>query len=302
MYQSQQVEGVLVRKLISKRAVGVAAATVVLSGVAATGLAGSAFADPGPMLLATKTVITQTTQLANDSNGAVLQVDVQVTAQGGSSSPTGEVVVNVGSSSNSCHFWLNGQSGSTASSGSCDVHGLSDQTYSVWANFKGYGTWSGSPTTTNPQVTLTGSTQSDVVSSLSCSHSVTVDRSGSCTLTVTNNGSSTATGITATIALPSKLSVRSCGHGGGWGWLSHRGGGCSLNGNTATWSISSLAAGASKSETLNFSAVQNGYGNSFGRHHRSNSVTVWGSADTSSQSASNSKATVVIYPRSGWFW
>jgi uncharacterized repeat protein (TIGR01451 family) len=294
-----------VRKLISKRAVGVAAATVVLSGVAATGLASTAFADPGPMLLATKTVITQTTQLANDSNGAVLQVDVQVTAQGGSTSPSGLVVVDVGSSSNSCNVWLKGQSGGTASSGSCDVHGLSDQTYNVWANYKGYANWSGSPTTASTQATLAGSTASDVVSSLSCSSSVTVGRSGSCTLTVTNDGSSTATGVTASITLPSRLTARSCGHGGGWGWWSNRGGGCSLNGNTATWAISSLAAGASKAETLNFSASQNGYGNSFGRHHRTNTVTVWGSADTSSQSASNSKATVVIHPRQerwGWFW
>jgi uncharacterized repeat protein (TIGR01451 family) len=252
------------------------------------------------MLIATKTVVTQTTQQANDSNGAVLQVDVQVTALGGSSAPGGKVIVNAGAS-NTCTAWLGNPNG-LASTGSCDVHGLADQTYDVWAKYQGAGNLSSSPTTANTQATLTGSTQSDVASSLSCSHSVTVGRSGKCTLTVTNNGSSTATGITASVTLPSRLSTRSCGHGWGWGWLSNRGGGCSLKGNTATWTISSLAAGASKAETLNFSASQNGYAYGYGHHHRWNSVTVWGSADTSSQSASNSKATVVIYPRSGWFW
>jgi Domain of unknown function DUF11/Putative Ig domain len=357
--------------------------------MAATWLSGTAFASPGPMLIATKTVVTGTAQQPNDSLGAVLKVTVQVTAVGGSSAPVGDVIVNAGPSNN-CAASVSGPSGSTVSTGSCEVHNLSDQTYNVTATYRGSGNWSASSTTSNDEVTLdaapaitsgtpaekatggedyqftfsasgspaptyklganapgwlsiNGSTgavsgtvpssigqftysviasnsvgtatagpytvyvtssnnQSDVVTQLSCSHSVSIYNSGSCTLTVTNDGSSSATGITARIALPRQLSARSCGHGWGWGWFTGRAGGCSLKGNTATWQIGWLAAGASKSETLRFSARQGGYSWGFGNHHRFNRVTVWGSASLSSQSTSVSKATVVIYPRYGWFW
>jgi hypothetical protein len=296
-----------VRKLIltGRRAVGIAAATVVVGGVAATWLAGSALASPGPMLIATQTVVTGTAQQPNDSLGAVLKVNVQVTAKGGTTGPTGDVIVKAGPSNNCAASLTAVGGGSTESTGSCEVHNLSDQTYSVSANYSGSGNWSQSWTTSNTSATLTSSTPpvtTDVVSSLSCSRSVTIAKTGTCTLTVTNNGSSTASGITADISLPWQLSARSCGRSWGWGWLTGHTGGCTLNHNTATWKISSLAAGASKSEKLTFSASQGGYGSGFGHSHRWNSVTVKGSADTASQSPSNSKAKVTIYPRSGWFW
>jgi hypothetical protein len=374
------------------------AATVVVGGVAATmlassALASSALASPGPMLIATQTVITGTSQQPNDSLGAVLKVNVQVTSKGGSSAPTGDVIVNAGPSNN-CAAAVSGPLGSTVSTGSCEVHNLADQTYGVYGAYRGSGNWSASSTgktqvtlssntapaitsSTPPEkatvgedyqftfsasgnpapaykldanapswlsingstgavsgtvpwalrgseftysviasnsvgtatagpytvdVTRSGHSQSDVVSSLTCSGSVTIGRTGSCTLTVTNDGSSTASGVTAAIALPSQLSARSCGHSSGWGWLTGRNGGCTLGGNTATWQIGSLAAGASKAEKVTFTAKQGGYASGFGHHHRWNSVTVRGFADTASQSASKSKATVVIHPRSGWFW
>jgi hypothetical protein len=344
------------------------------------------------MLIATKTVVTGSSQQPNDSLGAVLKVSVQVTAQGGSSAPAGDVIVNAGPSNN-CAAAVSGPANSKVSTGSCEVHNLADQTYSVYAAYRGSGSWSASKTSSDTQVTLTsnvapaitsgtpaekatagewydatiaasgtptptykldpnapswlsinsttgavsgrvphslsgnqftysviasnsvgnatagpytvsvtGTRQSDVVSSLSCSKSVTIGRSGSCTLTVKNDGSRTASGVTAVIALPSRLSASYCGHGWGWGWLTGHSGGCTLSHNTAAWQLSSLAASASKSETLHFTAGQNGYPWGFGRSHHWNSVTVKGYADTSSQSPSTAKATVVIHPRSGWFW
>lgn len=372
-----------------------AVATVVVGGVAATWLAGSALASPGPMLIATKTVVTGTSQQPNDSLGAVLKVNVQVTAQGGTSGPTGDVIVNAGPSNNCAASLTPVGGGSTESTGNCEVHNLADQTYSVYGTYRGSGNWSASSTTSNTSATLTsntapaitsstppekatvgenyqftftasgtptptykldanapswlsinsstgavsgkvpwalrgsqftysviasnsvgnatagpytvfvgrpGHTSTDVVSSLSCSKSVAIGKTGTCTLTVTNDGSSTASNVTADISLPWQLTARSCGHSWGWGWLTGHNGGCTLSHNTATWNISSLAAGASKAEKLTFSAGQGGYAPSFGHNHRWNSVTVKGSADTASQSASNSKARVTIYPRSGWFW
>jgi hypothetical protein len=274
----------------------------VVGGVAASLLATSALASPGPMLIATKTVVTGSSQQANDSLGAVLQVDVQVTAEGGTTGPTGDVIVNAGPSNN-CAASLTATAGSTVSTGSCDVHNLSDTTYSVYAAYRGSDNWSQSTTSSDTSVTLTSSTSpTDVVSSLSCSKSVNIGGSGNCALTVTNDGSSTAAGVTAGIKLPSALSVRSCGRGGGWGWLTGRGGGCSVKGGTTSWNVGSLAAGAAKTEKLSFTANQGGYGSGYGHSHRWNSVTVKGAATTSSQSPSASKATVVIHPRSGWFW
>jgi hypothetical protein len=362
---------------------------VVASGVAATWLSGPAFASPGPMLIATKTIVTGAAQQPNDSLGAVLKVTVQVTAEGGPSAPVGDVIVNAGPSNN-CAASVTGPANSRVSTGSCEVHNLADQTYNVTATYKGSGNWSGSSTGSNDEVALgaapaitsgtpaekavpgenyrftfsasgspaptytlganapswlgiNGSTgqvsgtvpsrvgqfsysviasnaagtatagpytvvvtsansQSDVVTGLSCSRSVAIGGSGSCTLTVTNDGASTATGIRADITLPRQLSVRNCGHGWGWGWFTGRSGGCSLNGHTATWQIGSLAAGASKSETLRFTAGQGGYSWGFGRSHSVNRVTVRAAASLWSQPTSHSHTTVVIHPRLGWIW
>jgi hypothetical protein len=390
-----------VRKLTSggRRAVAIAASAVVLGGVAATLLSTNALADPGPMLIATKTTIVGTPQQeANDSLGAVLSVNVQVQALGGSTGPTGDVIVNAGPSNN-CAASLTPTANSTVSTGSCEVHNLSDQTYSVYAQYRGSGNWSASKTDSSDSVTLTNNNKApaitsgtpaekasvgedyqatisasgtptptysldknapswlsinsttgavsgtvpsslggntftysviasnsvgnatagpytvavaapanatDVVSSLKCSKSVSIAGNGSCTLTVTNDGSSTASNITAEITLPSALTARSCGHsgGGGWGWIISGGsnGGCSIGNSGASWSISSLAAGASKNVKLNFIAGAGGYGWGYGHHHSHNSVTVKGSATTSSQSPSVSKATVKVSPRWGWFW
>lgn len=294
----------LVRKLrLTGKAVSVATATVMVSGVAATWMAGSAFADPGPMLIATKTVVTGTSQQPDDSLGAVLKVNVQVTAKGGSSAPTGDVIVNVGPSNN-CAAAVSGPAGSRVSTGSCEVHNLADQTYNVYGAYRGSGNWSASSTTGRYAVQLNPyrHSHSHVVSSLTCSRSVTIGGHGSCALTVINKGWHTASGVTADIALPSRLKVRGCGHGHGWGWLTGRSGGCWVSGNTATWKIGSLAAGAAKTQTLTFSVKTDGYPWGYGRHHHRNAVTVKAAADTPAQAPSTSKATVVIHPRSGWFW
>jgi|GEM_PF-3681964 len=304
---SQRVEGALVRKRISSgitrgRAVGLAAATVMAGGVAAGLMASPAFADPGPVLIATNTVVTNVamSQQPNDPGSAMLTVHVSVTAKGGTSAPTGDVIISAGS--DNCAAAMTGPAASAVSTGSCNIANMANGTYAVSAAYQGADNWSGSSTANKTQVIISMPSQTDVVSWLSCSKSVNIGGSGSCTLTVKNDGSSTATGITAEIALPSRLSARSCGHGWGWGPLTGHGGGCSLTGHAATWQIRSLTAGASRSETLRFTAGQNGYPWDFGRSHHSQDVTVHGSAVTASQRHSNSRANVMIHPRAGWFW
>jgi hypothetical protein len=104
------------------------------------------------MLIATKTAVTGTTQLASDKSGAVLKVGVSVTAEGGSTPPTGEVVVSAGS--DSCNAWVHGASGGTVSTGTCDIYGLSTGTVSVTAAYKGASDWSDSSTADGTSVTL----------------------------------------------------------------------------------------------------------------------------------------------------
>ena len=83
-------------------------------------------------------------------------------------------------------------------------------------------------------VTVTkASTDADISAALSCPASMTVGGTGTCTLTVANAGPATASKVVAGLVLPAALSEVSC-------TLS-----CARHANVFTWSLASLASGAS---------------------------------------------------------
>ena len=77
------------------------------------------------------------------------------------------------------------------------------------------------------------SANADISAALSCPAGMTVGGTGTCTLTVANAGPATATKMVAGVALPAALSETSCTSG------------CSRHANVFTWTLASLASGAS---------------------------------------------------------
>jgi uncharacterized repeat protein (TIGR01451 family) len=77
------------------------------------------------------------------------------------------------------------------------------------------------------------SSNADISAVLSCPATLTTGSTGTCTLTVANAGPATASKITAGVALPAALSETSCASG------------CARHANVFTWTLASLASGAS---------------------------------------------------------
>ena len=77
------------------------------------------------------------------------------------------------------------------------------------------------------------SANADISAVLSCPAGLTVGGTGTCTLTVANAGPATATKVVAGILLPPALSETSCTPG------------CARHANVFTWTLASLASGAS---------------------------------------------------------
>jgi len=92
-------------------------------------------------------------------------------------------------------------------------------------------------------VTVTkASSNADISAALSCPAAMTVGGTGTCTLTVANAGPATASKVVAGILLPSALSEVSCTSG------------CARHANVFTWSLASLASGASAKFTITVKA------------------------------------------------
>ncbi len=96
-------------------------------------------------------------------------------------------------------------------------------------------------------VTVTpASTKADLAAGLSCPATLAVGATGTCTLTVTNNGPAAAQNVIAAVALPASLAETSCSTG------------CAKHGNLVAWRQSSLAAGASVQDTITVKATRTG--------------------------------------------
>jgi hypothetical protein len=132
---------------------------------------------------------------------------------------------------------------------------------------------------------------------LSCTPRVYTDQRGSCTLYVTNRGGSSASNVTAQIALPWQLRADYCGFFFYYG--------CHINGNTAVENLGTLYPGQTRDLTVVFTA-RTGYG-LWGWHHGFRfTVRVVGSAYSFGSfpffqnGTSYSNAYVTIIPRGWW--
>ena len=90
------------------------------------------------------------------------------------------------------------------------------------------------------------SSNADISAVLTCPASLTVGGTGTCALTVANAGPATATKVVAGIVLPSALSETSCTSG------------CARHANVFTWTLASLASGASAKFTITVKASRTG--------------------------------------------
>jgi uncharacterized repeat protein (TIGR01451 family) len=96
-------------------------------------------------------------------------------------------------------------------------------------------------------VTVTAaSPDADISAALACPASLTAGATGTCTLTVANAGPATATKVTAAILLPPSLSEVSCTAG------------CTRHRNTFTWTLATLASGASAQFAITVKATRPG--------------------------------------------
>ncbi len=121
-----------------RRTAGLAAAAMMAGGLAGTVLLtpGTAFADIGAPVN-TATSITASTQWNSSTDVSTVKVTVSVTAQSGSSAPTGDVIVSTGpATSRWCDAKLD-QSSGLVSTGSCFIKNLSDGSYNLTASFAG---------------------------------------------------------------------------------------------------------------------------------------------------------------------
>jgi hypothetical protein len=93
---------------------------------------------------------------------------------------------------------------------------------------------------------VTVSAKADLTAALSCPAGLTVGASGTCTLTVTNNGPALATKVAAGAVVPANLTVTGCSDG------------CSQLGGALGWSLGSLPAGQSDALTIRITATHAG--------------------------------------------
>jgi len=117
--------------------------------------------------------------------------------------------------------------------------GTTSFSYSVTASNE-----AGSVTAGPFQVTV--SAKADVTAALSCPAGLTVGASGTCTLTVANNGPALATKVAAGAVVPANLTVTGCSDG------------CSQLGGALGWSLGSLPAGQSDALTISITATHAG--------------------------------------------
>ena len=136
----------------------------------------------------------------------------------------------------------------------------------------------------------------DIDTALSCTHKVFTFQRGSCTLWVTNSGSSPAPNVTAQIALPSQLIADFC--------LPFYN--CSISDNTAFENLGTLYPGQTEQLTVVFTAKTGWM--LWGWHHRGHRFTVkvvgfaasHGPSWIVGQRFSFSVAYVTIIPRGWW--
>ncbi len=83
----------------------------------------------------------------------------------------------------------------------------------------------------------------DIAAKLSCPGSLRPGGTGTCTLTVSNNGPATANSVVATVALPASLTEIACSTG------------CTRHGDEITWPLPYLADGASVRDTITVKAT-----------------------------------------------
>ena len=96
-------------------------------------------------------------------------------------------------------------------------------------------------------VTVTAASASaDLTAALSCPASMTIGAIGTCTLTVANSGPATASKLAAAVLLPAALSEVSCTSG------------CVRHGSVFTWTLTSLASGASSKFAIAVKASKTG--------------------------------------------
>jgi Putative Ig domain len=143
---------------------------------------------------------------------------------------------------------------------------------------------------------------SHLTTQLYCPASVTNGRSGTCTLTVGDNGwgSGRTSAVTASIYLPSELHARSCsanvnGQGQGQPWPGNQRN-CWTGKNSVMANLGSLRPGQTKTLAVSFSAHLNSWG--WQQSHAAR-VSVVGTAQNNS-GVSSSKAYVTIFPRFVW--
>jgi uncharacterized repeat protein (TIGR01451 family) len=92
----------------------------------------------------------------------------------------------------------------------------------------------------------TTSTEAALSAALACPASMTVGGTGTCTLTIANAGPAAATKVVAAVLLPAALSEVSCTAG------------CTRHGNVYTWTLPSLASGASSEFAITVKASKKG--------------------------------------------
>ena len=282
----------------TRRTAGIAAGLILAGGVAGGVLLapGAAYADTG-----TTVAITGATQEQGFGGGATL--DVGVSVQPAPTSPAWVAVTGAGSG---CTAMV-GASGT----GDCSIGHVAPGTYTLTASYGGSAS-AGYP------VTVTGAPSpppyrqhhdefADLSTSLSCTSPVYTGHRGHCTLDVTNDGYSSASDVTAQIALPDQLRADYCGYGSWFGY------GCSISGNTASENLGTLGAGQTRELTVTFTADT---GRAlWGRHHgRTFTVQVDGSASSfgnfgtygssffgQREGSSTSRAYVTVIPRGFWW-
>lgn len=123
---------------VRRRTAGAAAAVMMGGGLAGTVLLtpGTAFAATGAQVN-TATSITASTQWNYPTDVSTVKITVSVTAQSGSSAPTGDVIVSTGPAANRwCDAKLD-QSPGLVSTGSCEIKFLRDGSYNLTASYAG---------------------------------------------------------------------------------------------------------------------------------------------------------------------
>jgi hypothetical protein len=283
----------------SRRRTGIAAAIVLAGGLAGSALLAPTSAFAGVMQVGTTTSITGTQQ-ADASGGTTLAVKVSVSTPAGSPlAPAGSVKVTIAGTSDSCTTALTVPSSASdlTSTGSCDISSLAGGHYDLKAAYTSSTMQFGSSDTSGYWVTVSSQHRQSLSTKLSCPQQVTTGHRGTCTLSVTDNGWGAATGVRASISLPSALSARSCstnansGSGHPWGWQP-----CSISKNVASANLGTIWAGQTKKLSVTFTGHLSSWQQNHGRMNR---VWVHGSAWDNNKYSSASAA-VVIMPQLYW--